>query len=331
MSKDLRNIWLFGSGYWAKILVQKVNSMYPDSSIFVVDIDLESLRSFVQDKPFCRTSSREEFLKSARLGDLCFIATPPDTHSELITLALNNNCHCWVEKPMTTSSKEALELISLAKEKQLTLFIDNTFLYDPLIQELKKATLNSGVKNIYSRRQGWGRVLTDFGVLWDLLPHDLSIINNIFGKISSWKFQSATFGPKDLYLDQTLIMATIQFFTETGFEVTVELSAISQSKVREIQIISDLGLTSYNLNQQGSQIIFTPWNLVPGVKLDGMNNGFEKFNVTDSLSNAIQRFDYLVSSKSLEDNIEYTILEIEITERLHNESLNWGRNLLNNL
>ena len=116
-------------------------------------------------------------------------------------------------------------------------------------------------------------------------------------------------------------MATIQFFTETGFEVTVELSAISQSKVREIQIISDLGLTSYNLNQQGSQIIFTPWNLVPGVKLDGMNNGFEKFNVTDSLSNAIQRFDYLVSSKSLEDNIEYTILEIEITERLHNESL----------
>jgi hypothetical protein len=94
--------------------------------------------------------------------------------------------------------------------------------------------------------------------------------------------------------------------------------------VREIQIISDLGLTSYNLNQEGSQIIFTPWNLVPGVKLDGVNKRIEKFNVADSLSNAIRRFDYLVSSKSLEDNIDYTILEIEITERLHSESLSWG-------
>lgn len=324
MSKDLRNIWLFGSGYWAKILVQKIHSMYPESSIFVVDINSKNLQHFVQTKPFCRASSKEEYLESARFGDLCFIATPPNTHSELINLALSNNCHCWVEKPMTTSSIEALELISLAREKQLTLFIDNTFLYDPLIQELKKATLNPGTKKIYSRRQGWGRVLTDFGVLWDLLPHDLSIINNIFGKISSWKLQSVTFGPKELHLNHTLVMATILFITETGFEVTVELSAISQSKVREIQIISDLGLTSYNLNQEGSQIIFTPWNLVPGVELDGVNKRIEKFNVTDSLSNAIRRFDYLVSSKSLEDNIDYTILEIEITERLHSESLSWA-------
>ena len=326
MNADLRNIWLFGSGYWAKILVQKINEMYPKSTISVVDINLENLQGFVRDKPFCRASNTEEFLNSVRFGDLCFIATPPNTHSELINLALNNNCHCWVEKPMTTSSKEALDLISLAKEKQLTLFIDNTFLYDPLIHELKKVSLETGVKKIYSRRQGWGRVLTDFGVLWDLLPHDLSIINNIFRKINSWKLQSATFGPKDLALNHTLIMATILFFTETGFEVTVELSAISQSKVREIQIISDLGLTSYNLNQEGSQIIFTPWNLVPGVKLEGINNRIEKLNVTDSLSNAVKRFDYLVSSSSLEDSIDYTIFEIEITEQLHKESLGWAMN-----
>jgi len=325
MNEELRKIWLFGSGYWARILVSKVHSMYPESMIFVVDVNAESLKNFIYDKPFCRASSNDEFLKTSALGDLCFIATPPDTHSELITLALDNNCHCWVEKPMTTSSKEARELISLAKEKKLTLFIDNTFLYDPLIQELKKATLNSGARHIYSRRQGWGRVLTDFGVLWDLLPHDLSIINNIFGKISSSKLQSVTFGPKNLQLDKTLIMATIIFVTETRIEVTVELSAVSQSKVREIQIISDLGLTSYNLNQEGSQVIFTPWNLVPGVKLDGSDYGFEKFNVTDSLSNAVRRFDYLVSSNSLEDNIDYTILEIEIVEKLHQESLNWVR------
>ena len=324
MSNELRNIWLFGCGYWAKILVQKIHSIYPESSIFVVDINQKNLQHFVQIRPFCRASSKKEFLESVRSEDLCFIATPPNTHSELITLALSNNCHCWVEKPMTTSSKEALELISLAKKKQLTLFIDNTFLYDPLIQELKRATLNSGTKKIYSRRQGWGRVLTDFGVLWDLLPHDLSIINNIFGKISSWKLQSMAFGPKDLQLDLTLVIATIIFITETGFEVTVELSAISQSKVREIQIISDLGLTSYNLNQEGSQIIFTPWNLVPGVKLNGVNKRIEKFNVTDSLSNAIRRFDYLVSAKSLEHNIDYTISEIEIIEKLHSESLSWG-------
>jgi predicted dehydrogenase len=323
MKTSTKKIWLFGSGYWAGILVDKIHLKYPELSINVIDPNVGNLKKFVQTKQYCNMSDKFEFENESKSGDLTFIATPPDTHSELIEYVLERDCHCWVEKPLTTSSAVARRLINEAKKRRLTLFVDNTFLYDPLIRGLLRDTDPNKVKKVISRRQGFGRILKDYGVLWDLLPHDLSIINSVFGRISSYELTDITFGPKSLQLDRTSITASVAFTTEEGIQVLVNLSAISKSKVREIQVISEIGLTTYQLGLQGSQTIFTPWPRIPGTQIAPEKEEVHLSNTSDSISNALDRFEELVLRSTMEEHIDFTPYEIEIIEKLSLDSLNF--------
>ena len=114
--------------------------------------------------------------------DAVAIATPVFTHYQLAKEALENGKHVLLEKPMTSTSGEAEELIELAERKGLSLMVDHTFLYTGAVQKIKQlieADTIGKIKYLDSTRINLGLFQPDVNVLWDLAPHDISILTHL--------------------------------------------------------------------------------------------------------------------------------------------------------
>ncbi len=326
MSKKIEKIWLFGSGYWANILISKIQNQFNPSKVLVIDPDQNSLLTFISKTSNCYASNFERFQEEAEIGDKCFVATPPSTHFDIVDKALDLGCHVWVEKPLAVNGQLAHILIAKALEKKLTLFIDNTFLFDPLIEKIKlRLQLNSSPYFMHSQRLGWGKILKDYGVLWDLLPHDLSIINYIFGNVLSYELVSIIFGPKNTGLDKTAISAVVNFITKNGIKIRVDLSVVNKSKIRQIQIFSNNEILNYEMTSNGSIVYQKKWGEIPGnINLAHENEDFTEVSVLDNLENALKAFAKLSESKDLHSSIFTAAREIEIIEDLYTQSMILG-------
>lgn len=317
-----KNLWIFGTGYWANVLFPKINLVFGGSKFYIIDTIEESKTRFLANHPECVGANLDVFLANASPDDVCFVITPPDSHFELVDIALQKKCHCWVEKPLALNSSHASALIQKAKNNNVTLFVDNTFLFDPLINRIKEEFNNAeNVNHIYSRRQGWGKVLANYGVLWDLLPHDLAIINNTFGQIKSFKILSNVYGPASKGLDKTILMCSLSFFTELGFKIQVDLSCISKAKVRQIQILSKDFLTTYELNSTGSSLIKEEWTSIPGNLLYNSSPSIKNENTDDSLVNALKHFKRLLVEHKFHPSLSYTLSEIVLIEEIEQAAI----------
>jgi predicted dehydrogenase len=114
--------------------------------------------------------------------DIIVIATPVDTHHALAKKALESGKHIWVEKPFTSTSAQAEELIEIAERKNLKIFVDHTFIYNGAVRKMKELVENGELGNIIyfdSERINLGLFQRDVNVVWDLAPHDISIMNYI--------------------------------------------------------------------------------------------------------------------------------------------------------
>ncbi len=323
MNENIKtNIWFFGAGYWAQVLVKKINVKFPNHIIQVIDPNIKALMELASKYLFVVPSSVETFQEKAKNGDFGFVVTPPNTHYQIASDLLDLGCHTWVEKPLTTNAVQAEELIKKAIAQNLTLFIDNTFLFDPLILSLKKLNqTDNKINHIHSRRQGWGKVLKDLGVLWDLLPHDLSIVNNIFGKIQSHSLLSINFGPEKSRLNRTSLAASIMLITVDNITVQIDLSAISRNKIRQIQLMNSDELITYDLNSYGSAIFKSNWDSLPGlISTDTELITENILNTEDSLSNALDCFIGLAEKGILHESMDFTVHEIRIIQDLFEKS-----------
>jgi predicted dehydrogenase len=113
------------------------------------------------------------------------IATPVFTHFELAKKALENGKHVLLEKPMTSTVKEAETLMDLAKQKGKLIMVDHTFLYTGAVQKIKSLITDGAIGNVKyfdSTRINLGLFQSDVNVLWDLAPHDISILNYLVGE-----------------------------------------------------------------------------------------------------------------------------------------------------
>lgn len=146
----------------------------------VVDFRRERLDIARRNHPSVQVSDKPEDVFSNAEIDAIIIATPVFTHFDLAKKALENGKHVLLEKPMTSSVAEAEKLIELAAAKQKVLMVDHTFLYTGAIQKMKKM-IDAGeigkIKYFDSTRINLGLFQPDVNVLWDLAPHDLSILN----------------------------------------------------------------------------------------------------------------------------------------------------------
>ena len=114
--------------------------------------------------------------------DAVAIVTPVWTHFELAKAALENGKHVFVEKPFTSTSAQAEELIELADRKNLRIMVDHTFLFTGAVRKIRELIDNGTLGPLYyfdSTRVNLGLFQHDVSVVWDLAPHDLSIMDYV--------------------------------------------------------------------------------------------------------------------------------------------------------
>ena len=174
------NLGLIGYGYWGPNLVRNFYSVNGCNVRMVVDARQERLNLVSKNYPAIQCSTNADDILNNPEIDAVVIATPVFAHYTLAKRALENGKNVLVEKPMTASVQEAEELIELAEKKGLLLMVDHTFLYTGAVRKIKDLVDNGTigrVQYIDSTRINLGLFQPDINVLWDLAPHDISILN----------------------------------------------------------------------------------------------------------------------------------------------------------
>jgi predicted dehydrogenase len=176
-------VGIIGFGYWGPNLVRNFSGTAGCVVDMVIDTRPERLEIVKRSYPLVTTTTHIDDVFSNSEIAAIVIATPVFTHFSLAKRALENGKHVLLEKPMTASVSEAEELIALAKQKGLLLMVDHTFLYTGAVQKMKAMIDNGTMGNLKyfdSTRINLGLFQPDVNVLWDLAPHDISVLNYLF-------------------------------------------------------------------------------------------------------------------------------------------------------
>ena len=169
----------FGVGYWGPNLLRNL-VVNPHFIVkHVVDQSYER-RGFVRSLyPDLEVSDKIDVVLSNPEIDAVVISTPVRSHFELSMKVLESGKHILVEKPMATTEDEIKQIGIIAQKKDLVAMVGHTFIYNPAVQAVKKI-INSGklgkIRYIYSQRVNLGRIRSDVDALWNLAPHDISIV-----------------------------------------------------------------------------------------------------------------------------------------------------------
>ena len=179
MNDKVINISQIGVGYWGPNLLRNLVANNDCEVKTVVDLCQER-RHFVRDLyPSIRLSDQvEDIINDAEIKAIV-IATPVASHFDLTMKALESGKHVLVEKPMATTVAEVQQIGKLAEEKGLIAMVGHTFLFNSAVRYVKKLIDSrelGDIRYIYSQRVNLGRIRNDVDALWNLAPHDISII-----------------------------------------------------------------------------------------------------------------------------------------------------------
>ena len=171
---------VIGAGYWGPNLVRTA-LVTPELRLeWLCDLDIQRAQAVLGPSSTIRaTSSCEEVLADPAVAAVA-VATPAATHFDLVRAALEAGKHVLVEKPLTASAAEGHKLADLARRSGLVLMCDHTYCYTPAVQRIRQLIRGGEIGDIQfvdSVRINLGLVQPDVDVLWDLAPHDLSILD----------------------------------------------------------------------------------------------------------------------------------------------------------
>jgi predicted dehydrogenase len=175
---------VIGYGYWGPNVVRNLHGLERCSVAAVCDQRPAALKRARQAHPdLYLTSDAAEVLTSPKV-DVVAIVTPVSTHFELARAALRNGKNVFVEKPFTATARQAEELVELAERKRLLIMVDHTFLFTGAVRKIRELIEDGVLGDLYyydSTRVNLGLFQHDVSVIWDLAPHDLSIMGFLIG------------------------------------------------------------------------------------------------------------------------------------------------------
>jgi predicted dehydrogenase len=169
-----------GYGYWGPNVVRNLDHLEEAEVVAVCDKSAAARKKVARAYPDVRVTDNAAELMSSPEIDAIAVVTPVWTHYELAKAALQNGKHVFVEKPFTSSADQAQELIDLAARKNLKIMVDHTFLFTGAVTKIKQLLQDGALGKLYyydSTRVNLGLFQHDVNVVWDLAPHDLSIID----------------------------------------------------------------------------------------------------------------------------------------------------------
>ena len=180
------NIAVLGYGYWSPNLVRNFNKFSNCNISYIVDKDTKKLNEAKKVYPYSKCISDPIIAIKDKTVNAIVIALPVVQHYKYAKLALENNKHLLIEKPATDSYKKLLELVKIAKKRNLSLMVDYTFLYTSAVQKIKELTDENIIGDILffeAQRLNLGIFRNDVNVMWDLAVHDISIMQYILNKM----------------------------------------------------------------------------------------------------------------------------------------------------
>jgi len=169
-----------GYGYWGPNIVRNLANVEDSEVVSIAEISPAARKRAQKAYPGIQvTANASELIASTEI-DAIAVVSPVWTHYELAKAALENGKHVFVEKPFTSTSAQGEELIELAARKNLTLMVDHTFLFTGAVAKIRQLLDEGTLGPLYyydSTRVNLGLFQHDINVLWDLAPHDLSIMD----------------------------------------------------------------------------------------------------------------------------------------------------------
>jgi predicted dehydrogenase len=251
---------VIGYGYWGPNIVRNF-SVHPDCKVVAIcDKNPKAVAEVASRHPSVHvTSDPEDLMRSTEI-DAMAIVTPVSTHYDLAKRALDNGKHVFVEKPLTATSAQAEALIELADRKNLQVMVDHTFLFTGAVRKIKELVDGGVLGPLYyydSTRVNLGLFQHDVNVIWDLAPHDLSIMDYLIGVEPD--LVVATGGA---HLDDMEDMAYITLYFPKNIIAHINVNWLSPVKVRTTLI--------------GGQRKMLVWNdLDPAEKIKVYDKGVE--------------------------------------------------------
>jgi len=226
---------LIGFGYWGTNILRNVLLNTDFQMISIVDLDGNRLKAAQQLACNLKiTSDVEQVINDPNI-DAVIIATPVTTHFALAYQALSKGKHVLIEKPMCTTVDECHELIALAKQFNVVLMVDHTFIMTDVVQKIYKIYKDGLLGKVHvfdSMRTNFGSFREDVNVMWDLAPHDFSIIDYIFNE-EPFHVESSGHSHLNNHLPD---VAYLTMYYASGMVARVNVSWISPVKVRRITI-----------------------------------------------------------------------------------------------
>lgn len=239
------NVGVIGLGYWGPNLLRVLADDPTVDIRWICDRDPERLARFHRRHPLAQTTAAVEPVLEDPRVDAVVIATPVGTHFELAAASLSAGKHTFIEKPLAPSAALADELIALADRADRLLLCGHTFLYSPPVRAVKRMVETGALGELYfvsSSRVNLGPYRGDVSVVWDLGPHDFSILLYWFGETP---VSVQTTGRDAL----TTGIADIAFVAMTfpgGIVANVELSWLAPSKLRRTVLVGSEKMVVYD-------------------------------------------------------------------------------------
>jgi predicted dehydrogenase len=231
-------IGLIGLGYWGPNYARVLTELPQTDLIAACDLS-EAATQFVRGRyPAVRTTlDPTDVIESAEI-DAVVIATPTSTHYALALAALGAGKHVLCEKPLATSTAECDELIEAAERAGRVLFAGHTFIFNPAVRMMRELIVAGEVGRVlycHTARTGLGPIRSDVNALWDLAPHDLSILFYLIDR----EPVSALATGQAILRDDVEDVVFVHLSFEEGIFGAAHLSWLDPYKVRRVTVVGD--------------------------------------------------------------------------------------------
>ena len=234
-----------GLGYWGPNLLRVLGDNLDVSVRWICDLDPERLGKYRRRHPGARATTRLERVLADPSVDAVVIATPVDTHYNLAARVLEAGKHVFVEKPLAPSSELADELARIAAERGRILMCGHTFLYSPPVRAIKRMISEGKLGDIYfisSSRVNLGLHQRDVSVIWDLGPHDFSILLYWLSEMPT----SVRAIGRDSIVKGIADVAFVTMTFASGIIANIELSWLAPSKLRRTVLVGSERMAIYD-------------------------------------------------------------------------------------
>ena len=234
-----------GCGYWGPNVIRNLDAVPGFELCCVCDADPERLRPVAARHPSARATTNVDDILGDPAIDAVYLATPVSTHYALARSALEQGKHVLIEKPLATRVDQARELAGLAAARGLTLMVGHTFVFSPPVRKIKELIDAGSIGPIYyveTTRVNLGLFQKDVSVLWDLGPHDLSILMYWLGEVP---LQVSARGRS--YLGEALedvAFLTLEF--PSGILAQLQISWLAPTKLRRTSVVGRQRMIVYD-------------------------------------------------------------------------------------